>query len=197
MRPYTPSMTPITSNYQNSSSWAASTITSQVRPPLTGAVSQVGFGTCEPWPLGACAEPAWFCLQSCRGLFTGFCLHLCCCSFPATDNELSPFYHSDEQRARLGAAAASAPAIDAAAVCKQRLLEYKEAVAEGWAQQEALGTPASAHGSSAAGGSAGVIVLADVERHAVPVPAAELERFKQLKADLVDEAKYYRLKGMS
>lgn len=110
---------------------------------------------------------------------------------------MSPFYHSNEQRALLGTAAASAPAIDAAAVRKQRLLEYKEAVAEGWVQQEALGMPASAHSSSAAGGSAGVSVLADIERHAVPVPAAELERFKQLKADLVDEAKYYRLKGMS
>jgi hypothetical protein len=42
-----------------------------------------------------------------------------------------------------------------------------------------------------------VTVLAEVERHAVPVPAAELERFRALKADLVDERKYYRLKAMA
>lgn len=109
------------------------------------------------------------------------------------ENELSTFYHSDEQRTRLEAAAAVAPAIKPDAVRKQRLLEYKEAVSEGWARQEALGKAAANHAVTANG----VTVLADVERHAVPVPAAELERFRELKADLVDERKYYRLKGMA
>lgn len=114
--------------------------------------------------------------------------------FPVhAENELSTFYHSDVQRTRLEAAAAAAPAIKPDVVRKQRLLEYKEAVSEGWARQEALGKAAANDAITANG----VTVLADVERHAVPVPAAELERFRELKADLVDERKYYRLKAMA
>lgn len=111
---------------------------------------------------------------------------------PETDNELSTFYHSDEDRARLEAAAAAAPAQDHAATRKQRLQQYQEAVAEGWALQDKL-PPAAPHLSTVDAQT----VLADVERHAVPVPAAELAKFRELKASLVDEKKYYRLKGMA
>lgn len=106
------------------------------------------------------------------------------------ENELSTFYHSDAEYARLASAAAATPSPKPDAVRKQRLLQYKEAVSEGWAQQDKLGKPVANHAIT-------VTVLAEVERHAVPVPAAELERFRALKADLVDERKYYRLKAMA
>jgi hypothetical protein len=129
----------------------------------------------------------------------------CCCAWAAVaENELSPFYHSTQQRERLEAAAAAAPPLNLAHLRQQRVLQYKEAVADGWAKQEELGKPKFTVNFKAAESASGVkfnvkpgTVLADVEAHAVPLPAAEFERFRKYKAELVDENKYYRLKSMA
>jgi hypothetical protein len=119
-------------------------------------------------------------------------------------NELSPFYHTAEQRKHLEAAAAAAPPLDFSELRQQRVLQYKEAVADGWAKQEKLGKPKFTVKTLTAESPSGVkfnvksgTVLADVEAHAVPLPAAEFERFRRFKAEMVDEAKYYRLKSMA
>ncbi|WIA39128.1 hypothetical protein OEZ86_005260 [Tetradesmus obliquus] len=129
---------------------------------------------------------------------------LSCLDHYDIENELSPFYHSSQQRQQLEAAAAAAPPLDFAKLRQQRLLQYKEAVADGWARQEKLGQPEYTVNFKAAESAPGVnfnvkpgTVLAGVEAHAVPLPAAEFERFRRYKADMVDEAKYYRLKSMA
>lgn len=122
------------------------------------------------------------------------------------DNELSAFYHDEQQRSGLLAARAKIPPLDFAAVRKQRVLQYREAVAAGWDRQDKLGRPATAqkphqHQQDSSGGVRQLLqsgtVMADVEAYAVPLPAAEYERFGALSAELVDEAMYYRLKAMA
>lgn len=74
---------------------------------------------------------------------------------------------------------------------QQRLLQYREAVQRGYAEQQLVGVGLSRtllHPST---------VLADVERHATPVPAAVLDKFSKYQASLVDERKYQRLRAMA
>lgn len=79
--------------------------------------------------------------------------------------------------------------VDKVAMRKQRLLQYRGAVQQGYAKQKAFTAdhPVGMSGT----------VLADVERHATCVPAAVTDRFSKYQASLVDERKYQRLRTMA
>ena len=91
-------------------------------------------------------------------------LHVC----PA-ENELSAFYHTEDQRAQLEAAFRRSGPVDKSAVQQQRLLQYREAVTAGYTKQQQLA------GTSKASADPNT-VLAKIEMHAIPLPAAVLGR---------------------
>lgn len=103
-------------------------------------------------------------------------------------NELSTFYPPSNAAGFKVRAATSA-----ADLAETRLIQYREAVQQGYAKQRqlavnsAVGLPRKPPPGT---------VLADVERHAAPLPAAVVDRFSKYHASLVDERKYRRLRTM-